>query len=143
SSSRCYRSSLTFILCAPEDLGQVREAIEQPGGELLRLETPAPVAHGTTWKVHARLAPQAQQVLHWGDRIVRRRRPREPNDVPGDVLAVARHVAANVVLFLFRSALIPATGGVVVVGPGVDHRVALFEIVRQVTVGGRVGKREL
>src|SRR4051812_1024520 len=99
---------------------QLAGPIEGPRLKLMMLVAPRPVARRPAREVHACLAAETEDVLQGSHGELADRAPRGANQVPGDIAAVARQVAAGVIALLVGGPLVPAARGVVVVRAGVD-----------------------
>ena len=94
--------------------------------EPVPFKAPGPVlrAHGAGG-VHAVAGVQAEDVLQWEDRHVGDRVAAGADHAPVDVGVAGGQVAACEAAFGVAGGLPPAAHGVVVVGAGVGHAVAL------------------
>src|SRR5690554_6707927 len=107
-------------------------------------EAPAPTA-GFAGLIHTVLAAEPEQILHEIDGRVcdgaRGRADHGPMEVALAPASTAKVLAGEIAL-VFGSVLIPALGGVIVVGPCVDYTVADI-IVGQERMIGAAAEREL
>ncbi len=101
-----------------------------------------PVAAGVARVFHAGCVIEIHEVLHGGQAKDRYRRPHGADQIPGYAHAITVKVAAVELFFWLSNAFVPATGGVVIVGAGIDHAVYRV-VVRQEGVVGPAAKGKL
>src|SRR5579863_9793467 len=127
---------------AVADFGELSEFHRAITVKLVMGETPAPVIPIKAGRVHARFAPQAEDVLQRNDTEARRRAIGCTNEGPVDAVIAAPDVSFSVPAFVIRGAGIPpADNGVVVVGAGVNDFAR--GAMRQIHVGSFVAEAEL
>src|SRR5204863_2910507 len=90
-------SPKTKPLLAAVGAGQITQTIGMLGRELSGLQAPGPIPLRPSREIHSRLASQAQDVLDRRDRGISHRSEREPNQSPGDRLALTPEVLPGVV----------------------------------------------
>src|SRR5262245_47504199 len=76
-------------------IGEVGESISDLLVEMARQQSPAPVAIGLARDIHAGVAIQIEYVLCGRDGLIRDRCPRQPKQVPGNLLAPFAQIAAD------------------------------------------------
>src|SRR5258708_7711226 len=108
--------------------------------ELLRRETPLPIALGAAGPVQRRRRRQIEEVLHRDNREARRRRQQRADHRPGGRGTVELKIIADFRRVVWRETLEPAARGEIVVRAGVRNAVGRIEVrqvdvVRVVTVG--------
>src|SRR5699024_4545168 len=110
----------------------VTETCGDIGGQKVFSDTVSPVTVGNTGDIHTIFTALTEQILYRSDGNAGRGAETGADKVPADLGTVRVHIAADLIPDVLRRMVVPACGGVIVMGAGVADTVVRL-IVRKIT----------